>query len=155
MLLTTACGSCVQADLQARQEQTTQAFALASEAAEGSEGEDADRAPAARSTALALASQWTPSAVLQKASLAEQVALLEERVALSRRQVVLDERDEELMHIALSLYASERPSRERRAEILAQQSELLVQMQRLVDDTRATKGHAAFVTEGFAEGQTY
>ena len=56
---------------------------------------------------------------------------------------------------ALRLYEEERPSRERRAEILEQQQALLSEMQALVEDTRGFNGHAAYVREGFAEGHSY
>ncbi|EOD39883.1 hypothetical protein EMIHUDRAFT_108857 [Emiliania huxleyi CCMP1516] len=137
------------AALQGRQDDTAHAFELAASTAGGG-----SPVPAG---ALAPTSLWTATTILSKTSLREQVTLIEARVALSRRQSGLDAHDEELMQTAaaLRLYEEERPSRERRAEILEQQQALLSEMQALVEDTRGFNGHAAFVREGFAEGHSY
>ena len=140
-----------QADLQDRQQGLHGAFDQLSRRS----GQDGSNPAAHSSSALALASEWSTSTILSKASLKEQVALIEEHVALSKRQMALDAEDEALMQVALLLYQDEWPSRDRRAEILENQQKLLTELRLLVEDTSAFNGHSAFVQDGFGEGLTY
>jgi hypothetical protein len=137
------------AELRSRQETVTEAWQQL-----GTTPSETDHA-AQGSSALTLTSQWTPGAILSRTSLKEQIALIEEHVCLAKRQVEIDAEDEVLMKTALELYEQERPSRDRRAEILAEQQLLLTELQHLAEDTRAFNGHSTFVSGGFAEGLTY
>eukprot|EP00325_Prymnesiales_sp_UTEX-LB-985_P026752 CAMPEP_0174720846 /NCGR_PEP_ID=MMETSP1094-20130205/34675_1 /TAXON_ID=156173 /ORGANISM="Chrysochromulina brevifilum, Strain UTEX LB 985" /LENGTH=335 /DNA_ID=CAMNT_0015921415 /DNA_START=17 /DNA_END=1024 /DNA_ORIENTATION=+ len=133
--------------LRARQEQMTDAFDQL--AARGKKATPS-------STALSVGTVWMkPSTILVKTSTKEQITLLEEHMALSKRQAQLDAQDEALMETALLLYQEERSSRERRAEILESQQELLTELKSLAEETSNFNGHAAFMSDGFAEGLSY